>query len=124
MQSRNGANSARGSACDSAGSADHVECRLSHAGFLGSLRGICDLDMPSEYRGRHALEWRRLHVRSTTKLGSARSLRDLQFSLSENGARNKTKHFLREDNEWKETKLKEIARIASLLNTKICRREL
>jgi hypothetical protein len=31
---------------------------------------------------------------------------------------------LREDNEWKETKLKEIARIASLLNTKICRREL
>jgi hypothetical protein len=30
---------------------------------------------------------------------------------------------LLDDNEWKETKLKEIARIASLLNTKICRRE-
>ncbi len=37
---------------------------------------------------------------------------------------NNERVMLREDNEWKETKLKEIARIASLLNTKICRREL
>jgi hypothetical protein len=29
---------------------------------------------------------------------------------------------LKDDNEWKETKLKEIARLASLLNTKIRRR--
>lgn len=37
---------------------------------------------------------------------------------------NNERVMLRDDNRWKEVKLKEIARIASLLNTKICRREL